>query len=493
MRRTLLLRGALLLGLAATPAQAQETLLTTILKGALPGAQVTWSEGAGEAGVETYRDLFILHDGVRTRAEQLRVRTVDGAASIEATGLVINLDSDKRFALEIGSLQLRAAPGLLAAVSEPSRLLDLCAVGRAGAALEAGRIRLVRELPPETPGGRHIRSETRIERAEVSKASRATRSGCAVDLGLRVTDHQLVRSDQSGLSVIRYESSLTLPGNLATLASGEVPDLLLTGLFGGAEYRLPGGAAAATARDGTATLRIGSLSATPALTALLRTRGGTAGERVLAVINALIPARAELTGSVAGLILKPEDLIPAKRASGLSRGSLTNLIGDYRLSAQTEGGRISAEISSEVIGVGTTRFTLGAVVSPYPETRAALSWSDPALELLPPTRLAGAEIEQRDAGLLRAIELIAGFPVSVLAAIYIEEGVNEEPEPWRPALKRLAGDLARFFLLSLEGMGGRLTLTTPTDLTLQETIRLLAVKPELADQLYRIEVGPATD
>jgi len=493
MRRTLLLRGALLLGLAATPAQAQETLLTTLLKGALPGAEVSWSEGVGEGGAETYRDLFIQHGGVRARMNSLRVGTSGGAATLEATGLVINLDSDKRFALEVGEVRLRSGAPLLTAIGDPTRLLDLCGEGPDTTALEAGRLRLVREVPAGTPGNRLVRSETRIERIALDTLRRPTRSGCSVDLQLRVSDHQLNRSDQSGLSVIRYQSSLTLPGSLATLATGEVPDLVLTVEFGGAEYRLPGGATAATARDGTASLRVGALSATPALTALLRTQGGEAAARALALVNALIPARAELTGSAGGLILKPEDLFPSKRGAGLSRGSLTSLIGDYQLTSSVEAGRLSASLASQVIGVGRSRIVIEAGIAAYPQDRDGLRWSDPLTELTPPFRLSGAEMSLRDEGLLRAIELITGFPVSVLAAMYIGEGVNEQPEAWRPALKRLAGDLARFFLLTLEEEGGRITLTTPTDLTVQETVRLLGLRPELADQLFRVEVGPVSD
>lgn len=492
MRKLTFPKSVLLAVLMSLPAQAQETVLTTLVKSAFPDAQVSWAEGTGRDGVETYRDLFILHEGVRTRAGEVSVEVVDGAAVVTASGIVLNLDWDRRFALEIGSVTLQAGPSLISALADPSPLLDLCAEGPGSAGINAERIRLVREVPALTAQGRPVRSESRMGRIEIGKTRQRAGTGCAIDLTLRVADHQLVRSDQSGFSLIRYEGSLTLPGNLQTLASGEVPYLLLEGGYGGGEYRLPGGAAAANGRDGSFAFRVGSLSATPALTAFLRSRQESSEIRFRAVMNALIGSRADLTGTASGVTLRPEDLIPSSRGLGLSRGSLTNLIGDYRFDISLSDGEVSAEASSEVIGLGQARLRARGRFVPLEEGgKPILSGS--IAENIPPFLLGEADMTLRDEGLLRAIELITGFPVSVLAAIYIQEGVNEEPEAWRPAMKRGAIDLARFFSLTTQGEGGRISVSVPTDLSLQETLRLLSLRPDLADQLYRVEVGPASD
>jgi len=467
--------------------------LGRLLNISLPGAKVTWSAGSGEAGVETYQDVFISAGGVRTRISRLQLSNLGATAQIEASGLVVNLDGDTPFSLEIETLMIKAGPAHFIALADPSRLFDLCAMGPEGAELEARRVRLVRNLKPVELGGSTGRAETRIEKVTVGKSDRRTPAGCAADLSLRVIDHQEIRSDQSGMTILRYEADLSLPRNLPTLAAGDVSDLTFTGNFGGAEHRLQGGTTAATARNGSVSARIGAVSLTPALTTALRTRGEPVTARVLATINALMSVKADLSLSARGVILKPEDLIPTNRASGLSRGSLSNLIGDYDLLGQSEGGNVRLDLTAEVIGVGLIRFGAGAALSPYPVERTALSWTDPDQDILPPARLTAAEIRLRDDGLLRAIELITGFPVSVLASIYIEEGVSEAPEAWQPALKRVAGDMARFFSLTSDGEGGRLSLTTPTDLTLQETVRLFQLRPDLAEQLYRIEVGPIAD
>jgi hypothetical protein len=79
--------------------------------------------------------------------------------------------------------------------------------------------------------------------------------------------------------------------------------------------------------------------------------------------------------------------------------------------------------------------------------------------------------------------------MSVLAAIYLQDGLNDLPEAWRPAARRAVSELARFLSMTSRGEGAELILRTPTDLSVLETYRLLTLRPELADRLISSKIN----
>lgn len=489
--RLLLLTGMIAATLSATPpASAQDTILSGILSGALPGSRVTWSSGVGDGVGETYEDLFIEYQGGRARVNRIHVVPDGARASVEAEGLVINPDGDETVAIEIGTVRFRIGVPHLTAIGDPSRLSDLCALGPDATDLEAQSVRFVRDLPAPAAGERAGRAETRITRASVQQRVLPGGPGCTFEISLDVTGHREFRSDQSGTTIDGYKMTLMLPGNLATLASASAPDLTLSALLQGVERRLPGGAAAVGIGGLTLDLRMSALSAVPALSALLRSRGAPRTERAVSLINALIPADMGMDATLRGVTLRADALIPAQLISGLSRGSLSNLIGEYDLSGTGRGGQLRLSAGSRIIGVGETGALLSLRLSPFPDGASPFGPGQEIEKRIPPAHLDLLEITHRDDGLLGAIELITGFPVSVMAAIYLQEGVNETPEPWRAASRLAVSDLAQFFALTTSG-GGRLSVTTPTGLSLQETYVILPVRPDLTDELVLTRVGPA--
>lgn len=489
MRKSHLLGGVLALLLSAQASLAQDTVLTGILTALAPGARVSWDSGVAQSGRETYEGLFVRDGRVRLRGDQVRVVPDGAVARIEADRLILNLDGDDRFALELNGVTLQISAAALRSLRDGGALPDLCDGEGAGAALEARGVRILRDVGAG-PEGR-VRSESRIERVRVDQEVRRVEGGCVVSLRGLIEGAQEARSDKSGTRVDRSEISLSFPGSVGTLTSGKAPDLTLSLAFSGVLRQIPGGATVISVRDGSAEARVAALSAVPALTALLRTRGLTAPDRAAAVIAALTPADLDGSARINGTTLLAEALIPAGLISGLSRASLTSLIGDYEAGVEAANGRARLRLASNVVGVGETGLSAELRLAPRRADAPPLGL-DPTLErVLPDIRLEGAELRHRDLGLLRAIELITGSPVSVLAAIYIQEGADAVPEPWRPATRRAVTELARFFSLTPRGEGALLRLSTPQDLSVPETYRLLTLRPELADQLILTEVTQA--
>lgn len=487
MRKSHLLGGVLSLLLSGQASLAQDTVLTGVLAALAPGARVSWDSGVSQSGRETYEGLFLRDGRVRLRGDQVRVVPDGAVARIEADRLIVNLDGDDRFALELSAVTLQVSAAALLALRADGALPDLC--GAEGVALEARGIRILRDVGAGTE--RRVRSESRIERVRVDQEVRAVQGGCLVSLRGLMEGAQEARSDKSGVRLDRSEISLSFPGNVATLTSGTAPDLTLTLGFGGVLHQIPGGASVISVHEGSAEARVAALSTVPALTALLRTRGLPASDRAAAVISALTPANLGVSARLNGTTLLAEALIPAGLISGLSRASLTSLIGDYEAGVEAANGLARLRLGSNVVGVGVTALSAELRLAPRRADAPPLGL-DPTLErVLPDFRLEGAELRHRDLGLLRAIELITGSSVSVLAAIYIQEGANLVPEAWRPATRRAVTDLARFFSLTPKGEGALLRLSTPQDLSVPETYRLLTLRPELADQLIATEVTQA--
>jgi hypothetical protein len=491
MRNRAIIRGlsALVLAGYAGAASSQETLLTGVLNGLVPGSEVTWSSGVSSSGTEIYEDLFISLGGTRARAAQVRV-TPDGAiARVEADGVVLNLDADPRFALEISRLAFSLSAPLLRASSDGAGVTDLCRTGQGGNAGQARGVRIVRDVGLDP--SKRVQSELRIGEVSFRQETGPAGSGCELLLSGRADGLLEVRSDKSGFRIDRWEADLSLPGNVETLVSGAAPDLSLTIGFGGVERQLPGGGAVANVRDGTLRIAAPALSAVPVLTAFLKTRGAPVPERDAALMTALLPADIVVEAAINGVGLLAEALIPGGLISGLSRASLSTVTGDYEATARLRGGQLALDFGSQITGVGRTRVETRMRLSPRSESAGPVGvW--PRLEaVLPRIGSETATLTHRDEGLLRAIELISGSSVSVLAAIYLEEGVEAAPETLRPALRRAISDLARLSAMSASGEGARLTLSPVTDLSVQEILLLLGLRPELAYELIGTEIGPA--
>jgi hypothetical protein len=491
MRKRSIIRGltALVLAGYAGPACSQETLLTGLLNGLVPGSWVTWSSGASSSGTETYKDLFLSLGGTRARAAQVRV-TPDGAISrVEADGVVLNLDADPRFALEIGRLAFSLSAPLIRASSDRTGVIDLCRIGQGGNAVQAEGVRLVRDVGADP--SKRVQSEIRIGEVSFRQETGPAGSGCELLLSGRADGLIEVRSDKSGFRIDRWEADLSLPGSVETLVSGAATDPSLTVRFGGAERQLPGGGAVANVRDGTLRIAAPALGAVPVLTAFLRTRGAPAPERDAALMTALLQADIVVEAAVSGVGLLAEALIPGGLISGLSRASLSTVTGDYEATARLRGGQLALDTGSQITGVGSTRVETRMRLSPRPEAAAPVGvW--PRMEaILPRVGFDAVSVTHQDEGLLRAIELISGSSVSVLAAIYLGEGVEAAPETLRPTLRRAVSDLARLSAMSASGEGARLTLSPLTDLSVQEILQLLRMRPELAYELIGTEIGPA--
>ena len=493
MQKWRIMGGAIALALLTQGAAAQgrETLLTGILGGLAPGSEVSWSSGVASAGVETYQNLFFSVGPARVRAASVQVSPNGPQARVEASGVVISLDGDDLFGVEIGDLTLSLSAALVNGVSEISGIPDLCMIGRGGNTVDLERVRIVGGfgVGPQTA----VRSELRVRNLSLAQETRPASGGCEVRITLRGGEITETRSDKSGLILSTLEADLSLPGSVETLVAGSAPDLALSAKLGGVEAQLPGGGAVANMRDGSMSLRLPALSAVPALTAYLRTRGASQAERDLAMAQALLPGDITLTAALNGTSVLAEALIPAQLISGLSRASLTTLIGDYEANVRTKGGEMNVQATSRITGVGETRARADLRVSAKPDDQAPLgAW--PRLEpVIPRADLTQMEITHRDEGLLRAIELITGSPVSVLAALYLRDGVEEAPEPWRPALRRAVSELARFSALTTSAQGARVQISTPQGLSLQEAYLLLGFRPELVNDIIRTEVGPAPE
>ena len=488
MRNAPLLTGLLALLLSVGPAPAQEPVLTGVLAAIAPDARVSWDRGASQAGQETYEGLFVGQGPVRVRGDQVRVIPDGPIARIEADRVVLNLDGEDPFSIEVTGLSLTVPASALRALRD-GPVPDLCFREAEGARLEARGVRILRDIP--VPGARPVRAEARADLIRLTQEVRRTGSGCEVTLAGRADGAQEARSDKSGLRFEQLELTLTLPGNLDALTSAGAPDLTLALRFGGALRQVPGGASVAAIRDGSVDARISAIGAVPALTALLRTRGAPTTERAAAALSALTPARARVAAQVNGATLLVEALLPTGLISGLSRASLTSMIGDYGAELETGGGDATLRVRSDAVGIGRTGLDASLRLAPRREDAPGLGLGPRVDQLLPDIRLGRAELTHQDGGLLRAIELISGSPVSVLAAIFLNEGIEAVPEGWRPAARRAVTELARFFSLTPRGEGALLRLSTPQDLSVPETYRLLTLRPELADQLIVTEVTQA--
>jgi hypothetical protein len=470
-------------------AQGTNTLLNGILGGLAPGSEVTWASGVASAGVETYQDLFFSVGTTRVRAASVRVSPDGPVASIEAQGVVLSRDEDDRFGVEIEHLRLSVSAALINGVSKITLIPDLCLLGRGENRVEAERVRIVQDVGQDP--GRSVRSELRIRELSLRQEVSPVGSGCEIRFSLAADEVSEARSDKSGLSLSTLETTFSLPGNVETLTGRAAPDLNLSTRVGGVERQLPGGGAVANMRDGTLTLSAPALGLVPVLTAFLRTRDAGQGVRDTAIAEALLPAEASITASLNGTALLAEAIIPAHLISGISKASLTTVIGDYKAEILVKGGEAKIDLGSSITGVGVTRGEAILRLSAPPENATPIGiW--PRLErVMPRADLMGAQLSHRDEGLLRAIELISGSPVSVLAAIYLKDGVLDAPEPWRPALRRAVSELARFSSLTLSRDGARLKVSTAPGISLQEAYTLLSFRPELAGDLILTNVGPA--
>lgn len=484
------LTGAFLgLLLSSGSALPQETVLSGVLTQFLPEARVSWSSGVASAGTETYEDLFVGDGDLRLRASRVMVTPEGPVARISAEGVVVNLDTDETLSLEIGTVTTSLSAPLLSALGGVEGLIDLCRLGATGTSLELTDLRGLGDVKQE--GLRRVRSEVRADRVSLRQEVSPVGGGCRFEVSLDLLNGQEVRSDKSGTRIDRFGLTLSVPGNLQTLTAEGAPPLAVSATLAGLLRQVPGGASIALVRDGRLEGELTALSAVPALTALLRNRGRATPDRVAATLRALTPADVSATASLTGTTLLVEALVPADRISGLSRASLTSVIGDYRARLRTRAGLATVEVGSDLVGVGESSAALRARVSergPDAPDRGL----PPTLEAaLPRVDLEEAVIRHQDRGLLRAVELITGSPVSVLAAIYLNEGVVELPEPWRPAARRAASELARFLSLTPQEDGAELLVRTPTDLSVLETYRLLTLRPELVDRLVASEVRQA--
>ncbi|MCA9774997.1 MAG: hypothetical protein KC466_21440, partial [Myxococcales bacterium] len=113
MRKSHLLGGVLSLLLGAQASLAQDTVLTGILTALAPGARVSWDSGVAQSGGETYEGLFLKDGRVRLRGDQVRVVPDGAVARIEADRLILNLDGDDRFALELNGVTLQVSAAAL--------------------------------------------------------------------------------------------------------------------------------------------------------------------------------------------------------------------------------------------------------------------------------------------------------------------------------------------------------------------------------------------
>ena len=489
MRKAPLLMSVLALVLAGGAAPAQETVLTGVLSAIAPDARVSWDRGASQAGQETYEGLFVGQERVRVRGDQVRVTPDGPVARIEADRIVLNLDGDERFAVEVTGLSLIVPASALRALRDGGPVPDLCFEEGAGVEIEARGVRIVRDIP--VPDARPVRAEAQADLIRLTQEIRRSGPGCEVTLTGRADGAQESRSDKSGLRFDLFELTLTFPGTLETLTAAEAPDLTLALRFGGVIRQVPGGASVVAVRDGSVEARITALGTVPVLTSLLRSRGAPAGDRIAGALSALTPAEGRVSGAVNGATLLVEALLPSGLISGLSRASLTSVIGDYAAELEMRGGSATLMASSEVVGIGRTRIEAGLRLAPRRPEASELGLGPLVDRALPDIRLGWAELTHQDGGLLRAIELISGSPVSVLAAIFLKDCQEAVPEAWRPAARRAATELARFFALTARGEGALLRLSTPQDLSVPETYRLLTLRPELADQLIVTEVTQA--
>jgi hypothetical protein len=476
--------------LAAAPAASQETVLSGILGPLLPEARVSWSVGTARGGAETYEDLFVGQGDARLRAGLVTVTPEGPVAKVEAEGLVLNLDTDETFSMEIGSLTTTLSAPMIAALRGVSGVPDLCRITAAGTLIEITDLRVLRDVGRD--GLRRIRSETRIDRISIRQDVAAAGVGCEVRISVGLRNASEVRSDKSGTRIDRFDLSLSLPGNVETLASGSAPDLSISATFAGLLRQVPGGASIALVRDGAAQAELAALSAVPALTAFLRSRDDAPVDRAAAVSRALIPGDLRLSGALTGSTLLAEALVPADRISGLSRASLSSLIGDYSAEFGTRGGQAAVLIGSEIVGVGRSALEARARISERGPDAPQLDLIPSIEPFLPRFHLETATLRHEDRGLLRAIELITGSPVSVLAAIYLKEGLPDLPDPWQAPVRRAVSEVSRFLSLTTTGVGAEIELSTPTDLSVLETYRLLSLRPELADQLIASEVRRTT-
>jgi hypothetical protein len=467
-------------------ASAQETVLNGVLSGILPGSQVSWSSGVSRAGTETYEDLFVGRGELRLRADRVTVTPEGPVAHVEAEGVVVNLDSDASFSLELGSVSTSLSAPLIGAFRGVEGVPDLCRITAGGGRLEITGLRALRDVRRE--GARRVRSETSADRISLVQEVTPAGPGCEVRVSVDLLNAQEVRSDKSGVRVDQIELTLSLPGNVETLASNAAPPVRITAGFSGLLRQVPGGASVAVIQEGVAEAEITALSAVPALTAYLRGRGDTGGDRLAPIVRALIPGEVQASAALTGSTVLAEALLPADRISGLSRASLTNVIGDYRARVGTNEGRAELVISADLIGLGESALELSAEISPRGPDAPTLDLFPRLEPFLPRAHLEAATLRHRDLGLLRAIELISGSPVSVLAAIYLQDGLDDMPEAWRPAARRAVSELARFLSMTSRGEGAEITLRTPTDLSLLETYRLLTLRPELADRLISSEI-----
>jgi hypothetical protein len=470
-------------------ASSQETVLTGVLAGLLPGSEASWSSGVARAGAETYKDLFVGRGELRLRADRVTVTPEGPVALIEAEGVVLNLDPDASFSLELGSVSTALSAPLISALRGVDGVLDLCRITAAAARVELTGLRALRDVRLE--GARRVRSEMSADRISLVQDVSPAGPGCEVRVSLELLNAQEVRSDKSGVRADGLELTLTLPGNVETLASDDAPPVRVTAGVSGFLRQVLGGASVAVVREGFAEAELTALSAVPDLTAYLRGRGGTGEDLLAAVIRALIPGELQASAALTGTTVLAEALLPADRISGLSRASLTNVIGDYRAQVRTRAGRTELEIAADLVGLGRSAFELAAEVSPRAADAPTLDLLRGLEPFLPRVRLEEARLRHQDRGLLRAIELISGSPMSVLAAIFLQDGLNDLPEAWRHAARRAVSELARFLSMTSRGEGAELTLRTPTDLSVLETYRLLTLRPELADRLISSETREA--
>lgn len=487
MRHRKIIPGALTaLLLTASPAATQETVLSGILAQLLPQSQVSWSTGVAREGAETYEDLFIGQGDARVRTGLVTVSPEGPVARIEAKDVILNLDSDETLSLEIGTLSSTLSAPMIAALRGVSGVPDLCRITAAGAEISLTGLRVLRDVGRDGP--RQVRSETKIDRISILQDVAGAGAGCEIRISVGLENASEVRSDKSGTRVDRFELSLSLPGNVETLASQGAPNLSISATFAGLLRQVPGGASIALVRDGAAQAELAALSAVPALTAYLRSRDGTTLDRAVAVSRALVPGDLRMSAALTGSTLLAEALVPADRISGLSRASLTSLIGDYRAEFQARGGQAAVLIGSEIVGVGRSALEARARISERGPDAPQLDLIPSIEPFLPRFHLETATLRHEDRGLLRAIELITGSPVSVLAAIYLKEGLPDLPDPWQAPVRRAVSEVSRFLSLTTTGIGAEIELSTPTDLSVLETYRLLTLRPKLADQLIASEV-----
>ena len=486
MRMYRMIPGTLAGLLLSAPASSQETVLTGILSGLLPEARVSWSSGVSRGGTETYEDLFVGQGGLRLRAGLITVTPEGPVARVEAKGVVVNLDSDASFSLELGSVSTSLSAPMIGALRGVDGVPDLCRITAGGTRLDLTGLRALRDVRRE--GAPRVRSETSADRIRLVQDVIPAGPGCEIRVALDLLNVEEARSDKSGVRVDGMLLTFSLPGNIKTLTSDAAPSVRVSVGFSGLLRQVPGGASVAVIQEGAAEAELAAMSVVPALTAYLRGRGHPGADRLAAMVRALIPGEVRASAALTGTTVLAEALLPADRISGLPRASLTNVIGDYRARVGTDGGRAELVVGSDLVGLGESALELSAEISPRGPDAPTLDLFPAAEPFLPRVHLEEATVRHRDRGLLRAIELISGAPVSVLAAIYLQDGLNDLPEAWRPAARRAVSELARFLSMTSRGEGAEVTLRTPTDLSLLETYRLLSLRPELADRLVSSEI-----